>query len=397
MKINRAHKIQLDLNNKQAAYMRQASGCARLAYNWGLSEWKRQYEAGEKPSAYGIKKSFNAIKKEEFPFIKQVTKCAPEAAFANLGKAFNNFFRNIKQGEKPGYPRYKKRGKHDSFSVDNSKFRIKGNRIKVPRLGWIKMREEWRFPDDKLLSATVSFKAGRWFVSISSEREVTAPTPQKHTIGVDVGIKHLAVTSDGTIFENPKALGKAQHRLRLCQKSVSRKQKGSNNRKKAVLRLQRQHYRVGNIRKDSLHKASTAITKCASLIGIEDLHIKGMLQNRRLSKAISDASLSELLRQIEYKAAWNGSAVVKADRFYPSSKACSCCGSVKAELKLSERTYSCSDCGMEMDRDLNAAVNLKHYAAGSAVKACRLGSSGSNFGLNETTDWAGTIHNEAAA
>ena len=392
MKINRAHKIRFCPNNEQANHLLRACGIARFAYNWGLSEWKRQYETGEKPSAFGVKKAFNAIKATEYPFAAEVTKCASEAAFANLGKAFTNFFISVKQGKKPNYPRFKKRGLHDSFGIANDKINIDGRRVRIPKLGWVKICEDWRFPKDKLLSATVSRIANMWFISINSEAEIEKPALIDHAIGVDVGVKELAVTSDGEVFKNPKALRKSQLRTRLLQKSIVRKKKKSNNRRKAVFQLAKHYWRISCIRNDSLHKVSAAITKCAGLIGVEDLHVKGMLKNRRLSGALSDAGLSELLRQIEYKAAWRGANVVKADRFYPSSKTCSMCGSVKKELLLSERVYRCNECGFEMDRDLNAAINLKNYAVGSTVKACRLGSSGLSFGSSETTDWAGISH-----
>ena len=391
MQINRAHKIALKPNNKQANHLQQACGCARVAYNWGLSEWKRQYEAGEKPSVFGLDKQFNAIKRNEFPFVLEVTKCASQIAFANLGKAFSNFFNNVKNGKKPGYPKYKKKGIHDSFGIDNIQIKIKNKQVYIPKLGWVRMRELWRFSDDKLLSIAISKTAGKWFISLSSQAEIPEPVPSDHAIGVDVGIKELAVTSDGEVFENPKALKRSQDRLRLYQKSVSRKKKGSNNRKKAVLKLSKQHYRVSNIRKDSLHKTSTAITKCAGLIGIEDLNIKGMLKNHKLSKAISDAALFELHRQIRYKARWEGSTLVKADRFYPSSKLCSQCGLIKHDLTLSDRIYECV-CGLKKDRDLNASINLRNYAVGLTVKACRPESSGLDLGSSETVGWAGIIH-----
>lgn len=375
--------------------MARCCGIARLAYNWGIDEWRRQYEAELKPSGYSVKKQFNAIKGADYPYVFEVTKSAPEIAFANLDKAFSGFFKNIKQGKRGGYPSYKKKGQHDSFGLPNDKIKIDRKRVRIPKLGWVKMRETWRFHGDKLLSIAVSKRAGQWFISLSSEAEIPAHAQSDHAVGVDVGIKELAVTSDGEIFENPRALRNARQRVRLLQKSVSRKRKGSSNRKKAVLRLSRQHYRVSNIRKDALHKASDAITKRCSLIGIEDLHIEGLLKNRSLSGALADAGLSELLRQIEYKAAWRGATVVKADKFYPSSKTCSGCGSVKTDLALSDRTYRCDQCGLEMDRDLNAAINLKQYAVGSTVKACRLGSAGSLLVASETTDWAGTFREPA--
>jgi len=394
VKVNRAHKIEMKPNNKQVNCLLQACGVSRLAYNWGLSEWKKQYEAGEKPTAYGLKKQFNSIKRQEYPFCYDVTKCSPETAFKNLGVAFVNFFRRVKQGKKPGYPRYKKRGMHDSFGLSNDKVKLKGKRVLISKLGWVKLTEFWRFSGDELLSATVSRQAGRWFVSFNSEAVMDDPILSDYVVGVDIGVKKLAVTSDGEVFDNPRALVKAQERICLYQKSVSRKRKGSSNRKKAVLKLAGHHYRISNIRKDSLHKASNAIVKIAGVIGIENLDVAGMLKNRRLSRAISDASLSELHRQIGYKAAWHGVIVVKADRYYPSSKTCSSCGEVKQDLSLSERVYRCR-CGLELDRDINAAINLKNYAEGFSVQACRLGSAGLYGG--ETTNWSGTNHQSGNA
>jgi len=393
MKIQRAHKIQLCPNNKQANYFAQACGAARFTYNWALTEWKRQYEAGEKLSPYKLKKEFNAIKRVNFPWILKVTKCAPEQAFNDLGAAFQNFFRNVKNGKKPGYPKYKKRGARDSFYIANDRIKFDGKKVRVPKLGWVKTRETLRF-EGEILSATVSKIAGKWFVAVQVEQKIQDLKPTGPVIGIDVGIKSLAVVSDGRVFENPRTLQKQEARLRMFQKAVSRKKKGSNNRKKAILKLQRQHHRITCIRKDSLHKLTSAITKGVSVIGIEDLHVKGMVKNRRLSKTLSDASLGELHRQLEYKAQWHRVDVVKADKFYPSSKTCSKCGSVKTDLALSDRVYRC-DCGFEMDRDLNAAINLKNLAVGSTVTACCLGSSGFPFGGSETTDWAGISRKSA--
>jgi putative transposase len=387
MKIHRAHKIRLCPNNKQANYFARACGCARFAYNWGLSEWQKQYKAGEKPTPYGLKKYFNAIKKKEFPWISEVTKCAPEGAFVNLGKAFQGFFQNVKAGKKPGYPRFKKKGKKDSFYIANDKVQFDGKRVRIPKLGWVGIREALRF-DGKILSATVSKTAGMWFLSVNVESEVPDPIANGPVLGVDVGIKALAVASDGREFENPKALRAGQSRIRLLQKSVSRKQKGSQNRKKAIHKLQRQHYRVSCIRKDAIHKATTTITKSCSVLGIESLNVQGMLRNHKLAGALSDASLSEFHRQIEYKSRWNGVSVVRADPFYPSSKTCSACGSIKADLKLSDRTYECA-CGFKIDRDLNAALNLRDLAVGSTVAAYRLGSAGLAVRRAETADWVG--------
>lgn len=229
----------------------------------------------------------------------------------------------------------------------------------------------------KILSATVSEAAGHWFVSLSVEREIEEPKPKKaHVVGVDVGIKHLAVTSDGEVFDNPKALSKAQDILRTRQKAVSRKVKGSQNRRKAVVQVAKLHRRVANIRRDSIHKLTTSINKSASVIVIEDLNVSGMMRNHKIARALSDASLGEIHRQLEYKSKWYGTGIRKADRFYPSSKRCSRCGAVKESLSLGERTYCCEECGLVIDRDLNAALNLKFLAASSAVTACCPGSAG---------------------
>lgn len=394
MKIQRSHKIRLCPNNRQANYFARACGVARFTYNWGLSEWRKQYEAGQKPNWYGLARQFNSTKKQKFPFVTEVTKYASARAFVNLSKAFQNFFRNVKAGRKPGYPRYKRKGIRNSFYLGNDVVKFDDKYVRVPKLGWVKMREALRF-EGKVLSATISRIADMWFMAVRVEQEIVKLVPASPVLGVDVGIKNLAVVSDGRVFENPKALKRAEVRLRMFQKSVSRKQKRSQNRKKAALQLQKQHYRVSCIRKDSLHKATTAITNSCSALGVEDLNVKGLQRNRRLSKALSDASLAEFLRQIEYKAQQLGVVVVKADRFYPSSKTCSSCGHVKTKLALSERTYKCECCGLVLDRDLNAAVNLRNLAVGSTVSACCLGSSGSSS-KSETTDWAGISRKSAS-
>jgi len=388
--IQQAHKIRLVPNNRQKGYLSRACGVSRFTYNWALNEWGRQYDAGEKPSPFKLKKEFNAIKQEEFPFVTEVTKCASEQAFSNLGVAFKKFFKNLKQGKKPGYPRFKKRGRHDSFYLSNDKFSTKDRKVRIPKLGWVKMREGFH-SKGRILSATVSKIANKWFIAINFEQEVPASSPIGPVLGVDVGIKTLATLSNGQFFENPRALRKKEPRLHFLQKAISRKKRGSKNRKKAIEKLQRQYYRVSCIRKDHIHKATTAIIKSCSVLGVEGLNVKGMLKNHKLAKALSDASLSEFLHQLEYKAKWRGVEIIKADRFFPSSKTCANCGCVKEHLDLGERIYQCEECGFELDRDLNAAIVLKDMAVGSTVTACRLGSSGSLF-ESETTDWAGISH-----
>jgi putative transposase len=246
-------------------------------------------------------------------------------------------------------------------------------------LGELRLKERGYLPteDARVLSATVSEQAGRWYVSLQVEQELSESDAKPvHVAGVDVGIKCLATTSDGEVFNNPKALTKAQCFLRSRQKSVSRKVKGSNNRRKAVKRVARLHQRISNIRKDAIHKMTTAIAKSASIIVIETLNVVGMMMNHCLARALSDAPLAEIHRQLKYKAKWQGVEIIEAGRFFPSSKTCSCCGNVKAALSLGERTYCCEVCGFKEDRDVNAAINLKNLAVSSTATACRPESAG---------------------
>ena len=362
MRIIRAHNIRLKPNNRQASHLWKACGVARFCYNWGLAEWKRQYEAGEKPSGYSLRRKFNSIKRQEFPFVMDVTKCAADQPFVNLGRAFRNFFRNVKAGKPPGYPRFKRRSVRGSFYVSNDRIRFNGCRVNIPKLGWVRTQEPLRY-EGRILLAVITHVGNHWFCSIQVEIETPNVKAIGPIIGVDVGIKELAVTSDGRVFQNPRALRAAAKRTRLLQKAVSRKPKGSQNRRKATQRLQLHHYRVACIRADAIHKVTAAITKGAGRIVLEDLNVKGMMQNRRLSKALADASLGELHRQIIYKAEQLGIEIIRANRFYPSSKTCSGCGAVKDVLTLGERIYKCSECSLEIDRDLNAAINLRNLAA----------------------------------
>jgi putative transposase len=350
-----SHKIQLDPTVKQRIALAKACGCARFAYNWGLAEWKKQYENGEKPNANSIKIKFNEIKKEKYPWIYESPKDANQQAFTNLGNAFKRFFK--KQGK---YPKFKKRGVHDSFYVSNDKFSTNGFTAKLPLIGEVRMFEKLRFKG-KIQSGVVSRIADKWFLSISVDvgDKKKRPTGKRNKIiGVDVGIKDFAVTSRGEKFEGPKALRNNLKKLRRESKSLLRKQKGSNRSFKAKLRLSKTHYRIKCLRNDFINKLTTKLCRENQAIVIEDLAVSNMLKNRRLSRAISDCGWGELKRQLDYKSKiWNTEILV-ADRFYPSSKVCSQCGVVKDSLSLSERVFHCPECGLTIDRDVNAAKNL---------------------------------------
>ena len=368
-----AHKIALDPTNKQRTYFARASGTARFAWNWALAEWQRQYAARREdeslpqPSDAGLRRQLNAAKREQFPWMFDVTKCAAQEAIIDLGAAFRSFF------EKRGrYPRFKKKGLRDSFCAANEAgtFRSDGKRIKLPIVGWVRMREAVRFTG-KLKRVTVSREADRWFASIMVETDDIKPVEQpKEAVGVDLGVTTLATLSDGDPVPGPKAHKALLDRLRRTSRSLSRKRKGSANRRKAKAKLARLHSRIAAVRRDATHKATTMLAKTYRRIGIEDLNVRGMARNRHLARSIMDGGFFEFRRQLDYKARFYGATVVVADRWFPSSKTCSCCGSVKAELALSQRTFHCDACGHEIDRDLNAARNLEHLAASSAVSAC---------------------------
>lgn len=379
MKVLRAYKVELDPNNKQATAMRRHAGAARWAFNWGLRQKIDAYETtGKSPGAIELHRRLNALKKTPkedggAPWMYETSKCAPQEALRDLDQAYKHFFRRCENGDaRKGFPKFKKRKDgQGSFRLTGS-IKVGDPWIHLPRLGRLRLKERGYLPtaDVKILSATVSQRAGRWFVSLQVEGEQGDPEPKsEHVVGVDVGSRKLAVTSDGEVFENPRALAKAQRRLAHHQRCVARKQKGSSNRKKAVRRLQRQHYRVSCVRRDAIHKATSSIAKKASTVVIETLNIQGMVKNRSLARALHDASMAEFHRQITYKASWCGAEVVRADRFYPSSKTCSSCGTVKDDLGFDE-TYHCDACGLVIDRDLNAAINLKNLAGSSPVTAC---------------------------
>lgn len=368
-----AHKIALSPNNQQATYFARAAGTARFAYNWALDQWQQQYRdwkednSRPKPSQAALRRQLNAIKREQFPWMLEVTKNAPQMAIVQLGEAFKNFFAG-----RAGYPRFRRKGVHDRFTLTNDQFRVDGRRIRVPILGWVRMRESVRF-DGKILSATVSRVADRWFVSFAVDVPDTShlpPAENQGTVGVDLGVAALATLSTGESVPGPKAHTALLKRLRCLSRSLSRKQKGSANREKARRKLARLHARIANIRADAMHKFTSDLTRRFHTIGIEDLNVRGMMANRHLSRAIGDMSFHELRRQLEYKVEMRGGLITVADRWFPSSKTCSECGARNERLSLSVRQWTCSGCGERHDRDVNAAINLKNYAVSSTVSAC---------------------------
>lgn len=387
-----AHKIALDLTQQQEAYCRRAAGTARLTYNWGLAEWQRQYHAGEKPTAAKLKQQWNASKYARYPWLADIHRDAHAQPFTHLQAAFAAFFQNLKDGKagktqrKVGYPAFKKKGGHDSFYIANDKVQVQGKRLRIPKLGWVRLREVLRFTG-KLMAAVVSRTADRWYVSLSVQVDAFPPSSETQAgrVGVDLGIRHLATLSTGEHVEGPKPLRAALKKLRRLNRELARRVTFSANWHKTKRKLGRLHARMAAIRADALHKLTTRLTHTYREIVIEDLHVKGMVQNRKLARAISDIGLRDVRRMLTYKAAVSGSRLVVADRWFPSSKLCRRCGSLHETLTLTDRVFVCPACGDTADRDVHAALNLEAYPrlVGND-DACGQPSSGAPAGVRET-------------
>jgi len=363
MLTQQAYRYELKPNNKQRTLLAKHAGTARFAYNWGLERRIKEYKETQRSSnAVEQHRQLNRLKKTEFPWMYEVSKCAPQESLRDLDRAFKNFFRSHKSGKRTGFPRFKKKGIHDSFRLTGS-IHVSQSIVVLPRIGRVRTKEETALKGH-ILSATVSREADRWFASFCVERERGEynRTVQCPAIGVDVGINSFCVLSDGTRIGSPKPL---EHNLRLLRrrsKQHSRKKLGSANRKKSALRLARLHRRIRNKRKDFLHKLSTQLAKTKSVVVVEDLNVRGMMQNHHLSSRIADSGWSQFFTMLSYKTKWYGSRLIKAPRFYPSSKTCCVCGSIKPELSLKERQFECGICGFTVDRDENAARNLEYLS-----------------------------------
>jgi len=375
MLVHKAYRYELDPNNRQRSSLQQHTGVARFVYNWGLEQrislFKNNQGTARFTDAMKQHKLLNSLKKTQFSWMYECSKCAPQESLRDLHRAFQNFYRGMKQGKKVGFPKFKRKGVRNSFRLTGT-IRFEGRKIQLPRIGKIRIKEKRkRYYSGHILSVTIRRRATRWFVSVTVEEEL--PNPKYisgNTVGVDLGVKTLATISDGTTFSNPRALGRRLKKVMHLSRSLSRKKKGSRNLEKAKLRLAKMYLKTFNIRQDTLHKVTTYLAKSHSKIVIEDLGVSGMMKNRRLSRVIADVGLYEFRRQLEYKCQWYGSQLVIAPRIFPSSKRCSSCGHKKKELSLSEREYHCEQCGIQIDRDLNAALNLVTVSLPETQTAC---------------------------
>lgn len=367
MKVNQAFRYELKPNNKQIGLLTRHCGVARFAWNWALArriELYRIHKGKERfTNAINQHRELNALKKSEFPWMYEMSKCAPQEALRNLDKAYANFYRGLKNHEDIGKPKFKKKGKYDSFRLTGL-IKIDSNYIQLPRIGKIRTKESTYKFRGKILSATISREADRWYCSLCVEANRPEPKPIiGDVVGIDLGLNSFVVISNGIDHEHkeaPKPLKKKLKKLQRLSRRQSRKQKGSQNHKKANLKLARCHRIIRNTRKDFLNKLTTELAKTKSVICIEDLNVKGMVRNRHLARSIADAGWGDFRRMLEYKTIWYGSRLIKIPRFEPSSKTCHVCGEINNNLKLSDRSWICLKCGALHDRDENASDNVRN-------------------------------------
>ncbi len=357
----KTHKIALNPNNKQRAWFAQQCGYARFAYNHALSDFRSELNNDNFLSAVKLNERFNVAKKEYDWTKSQDQVAANKSIFVNLATGIKNWV-----DKRARFPRFKKRGCRQSYTTNNQSVKVNGKKIRLPKIGWVKMFQALRW-SGKIMKVTISRTAHRWFVSITVDTEDTEAVANLAThpvIGIDVGINSLSTLSDGTKYDNPRPLKRYERKLAREARRLSKRANGSKNWIKQKWKVARIHYRIACIRNDAHHKAATDIVNNTSAIGIETLKIKNMLKNRKLAKALSDSALGGFLQKLKTKAAARGIPVTEASQFYASSKTCSCCGHKKDSLVLSERTYHCSQCDVSIDRDVNAAINLRNVAVG---------------------------------
>jgi putative transposase len=380
-----AYRFALDPTPRQQRALASHCGAARVTHNWGLRLVKQRLEQRQANPSVPVpwtlpelQREWNRAKHQVAPWWAENSKEAYKSGLDGLARALKNYSDSKaghRSGRPMGFPRSKRKGRSRDacrFTTGAIKVLDDRKRIQLPRIGVLKTHESTRklarrleHGTARILAATITRTADRWYVSFTVEVRRAPPAAgngRPSVVGVDVGIRHLAVLSTGATIPNPHALQRSQRKLRRLNRELHRRTRGSRRRDQTRRRLARVHARAANLRRDALHKLTTALATQHGTVVVEQLNLAGMVRNRRLARALSDSGLGELRRQLTYKTAWYGSQLVVADRFYPSSKTCSGCGCVKAKLTLAERTFACEVCGLQLDRDLNAARNLATLA-----------------------------------
>ncbi|SFV75032.1 Mobile element protein [hydrothermal vent metagenome] len=375
----KAYKYRIYPTKTQIALIEKHFGSVRFVYNYFLEYRQREYAKGNKKIGYMLTQSeLTKLKKlDEYKWLNECGSQSLQMALRSLDGAFTRFFK--KQG---GYPKFKsKKYTHQSFTAPQN-IKVANNRVYLPKFTkeGLKVKLHRNIPENAILKqATISRQNNQYFISILIEDNIPTPKPTKAktAVGLDMGIAHHIITSDGVKYPNNKYYNKSQKKLLKLQRRLSKKQKGSNNREKAKLKVQKLHTKITNQRKDNLHKISNEITNQYDIICLETLNVKGMIKNHKLAKSIADVAWSEFIRQLEYKATWKGKTIIKIDKWFPSSQICSYCGASTGKKALNIRKFDCPHCKKaNIDRDVNAAINIRNYGLGQVDNRNTVGTIG---------------------